>query len=387
MKGVAPALVPVLAKEGKGQPTIGDIKRAIPEHLFRRSLLRSMGHVALDLLEAAAAVFLVLTFVHTSTSPIVFWGGWALYAFYQGATFTGLWVMAHECGHGGFSDSVLINDVVGYILHTMLFVPYAAWQASHSKHHHYTNNMVKDEPFVPTKLREGEPAPRPNFFATLFNMVIMLTIGWPLYLAINASGPPKTRLVSHYDPSAPFMGAGEGWKIHLGNAGLVAWTAGLYVLGTKISFSMLFALYVVPQLITNMWLVSITYLQHTDAEIPHYDDGEWTWLRGALATVDRSLGPLLDYKLHHIVDSHVCHHMFSSMPFYNAVEATPYIKAALGKYYVQRGSGLTDFLSALWTNVGLCQAVHGKGVLQFVTEADDDVVAPFVVRFGASEAE
>lgn len=49
---------------------------------------------------------------------------------------------------------------------------------------------------------------------------------------------------------------------------------------------------------------------------------EWQWLRGALCTVDRSFGPLLDHTFHHIVDTHVCHHLFSTMPFYHAQEAT-----------------------------------------------------------------
>ncbi len=34
-------------------------------------------------------------------------------------------------------------------------------------------------------------------------------------------------------------------------------------------------------------LVMITYLQHTHPNLPHYDDKEWDWLRGAMATVDR----------------------------------------------------------------------------------------------------
>merc|ERR1712146_643572 len=48
---------------------------------------------------------------------------------------------------------------------------------------------------------------------------------------------------------------------------------------------------------------------------------------------DRSMGPFADYKTHYIVPSHVAHHIFSDMPYYGAMEATPYIKAYLGKYY------------------------------------------------------
>ena len=74
-------------------------------------------------------------------------------------------------------------------------------------------------------------------------------------------------------------------------------------------------------------------MQHTHADVPHFDDKEWTWLRGALSTIDRTMGPFADYKTHYIVPSHVAHHIFSDMPYYGAMEATPYIAAHLGKYY------------------------------------------------------
>ena len=278
-----------------------------------------------------------------------------------------------------------MNDVVGYFLHTMLYVPYAAWQASHSKHHHYTNSLVMDDVFVPPRVRDEEvveleesgvlvkavdEAPTPSFFKTAMNVLIMETIGWPLYLAINASGPASDGLVSHYDPKVPFMKKGTAWKIILGNAGLLVWTGILAYVGSQIGFWYLLKMYGAPLAITNMFLVTITFLQHTDPEVPHYDAETWTWLRGAVATVDRSMGAYLDYKTHHIADSHVVHHIFSSMPFYNAVKATPYVKAALGKYYVARGSGFGDFLSALWTSAGTCEAVHGHGVLHFVINQD-----------------
>lgn len=75
--------------------------------------------------------------------------------------------------------------------------------------------------------------------------------------------------------------------------------------------------YIAPYLMVNMWLVMITLLQHTHPSLPHYTDAEWEWLRGALSTVDRSYG-LLDMAFHHIADTHVCHHLFSTMPHYHA---------------------------------------------------------------------
>jgi hypothetical protein len=53
---------------------------------------------------------------------------------------TGVWVLAHECGHQSFSDSEFANNVVGTICHSLLLVPYHSWRISHSKHH---NNTVR----------------------------------------------------------------------------------------------------------------------------------------------------------------------------------------------------------------------------------------------------
>lgn len=43
---------------------------------------------------------------------------WALYGFVTGLFGTGLWVIAHECGHQAFSESKAINNTVGWVLHS-----------------------------------------------------------------------------------------------------------------------------------------------------------------------------------------------------------------------------------------------------------------------------
>ena len=92
--------------------------------------------------------------------------------------------------------------------------------------------------------------------------------------------------------------------------------------------SLLLQVYSIPYLVVNNWLVMITLLQHTHPKLAHYDDEEWDWLRGALATVDRSFG-FLDYFFHHIADTHVCHHLFSTIPHYHAEEVSLWLEVLL----------------------------------------------------------
>lgn len=78
---------------------------------------------------------------------------WILYAVVNGTIATGLWVLGHECGHRAFSDNDLLNDGLGYILHTALLVPYFSWQHSHHVHHSKCNHLEVGETHVP--LKEG----------------------------------------------------------------------------------------------------------------------------------------------------------------------------------------------------------------------------------------
>ena len=43
---------------------------------------------------------------------------WAVYTFWAGLVGTGLWIIAHECGHQAFSESKFLNNAVGWILHS-----------------------------------------------------------------------------------------------------------------------------------------------------------------------------------------------------------------------------------------------------------------------------
>lgn len=43
---------------------------------------------------------------------------WTIYTFWAGLIGTGLWIIAHECGHQAFSDSKFLNNAVGWVLHS-----------------------------------------------------------------------------------------------------------------------------------------------------------------------------------------------------------------------------------------------------------------------------
>ena len=127
--------------------------------------------------------------------------------------------------------------------------------------------------------------------------------------------------------------------------------------------------YALPHFVNMCYLVGITFMQHTDTDVAHFSRPEYTWLRGAIQTIDRSMGPFVDWRLHDIHTSHVVHHVFSDMPHYNAVKATPYLAAALGKYY--KRAETREVWGSAWLGywVELCRVMK---VAQTVRKSADD---------------
>ena len=81
---------------------------------------------------------------------------WIIYALLSGTTAMGFWVIAHECGHRAFSQNKILESTTGYLLHSLLLVPYFSWQRSHAVHHRFTNNITNGETHVPLVIKGME---------------------------------------------------------------------------------------------------------------------------------------------------------------------------------------------------------------------------------------
>ncbi|KAL5765095.1 hypothetical protein ACOSQ2_017689 [Xanthoceras sorbifolium] len=331
--------------------TLSQIKKAIPPHCFQRSLVRSFSYVVYDLCLAFLLYYIATNYFHPLPSPYAYLA-WPIYWILQGCNLTGVWVIAHECGHHAFSDHQWVDDTVGLVLHSALLVPYFSWKYSHRRHHSNTGSLERDEVFV-----HKTKAEIPWFSKYLNNppgravtLGITLTLGWPLYLAFNVSGRPYDRFACHFDPYGPIYSDRERLQIFVSDVGIFATTYVLYNIAIAKGLAWLVCVYGVPLLIVNGFLVLITFLQHTHPSLPHYDSSEWDWLKGALATVDRDYG-VLNKVFHNITDTHVAHHLFSTMPHYHAMEATKAIKPILGEYYQFDG---TPFYKAIWREAKEC---------------------------------
>nr|ACF98528.1 delta-12 fatty acid desaturase [Chlorella vulgaris] len=350
--------------------SVATLRKAIPAHCWQRSLVKSSAYLAADIAMLATLVW-ASTFIDAAPLPAAarWLILWPLYWFFAGAVATGMWVIAHECGHQAFSESQAVNDGVGLVVHSCLLVPYYSWKHSHRRHHSNTGSLAKDEVFVPpfraevTNGYEWEQA----FPVRLVKLVGTVTVGWPLYLFFNSSSHHyEKKWVNHFDPWSPIFSKRERLEVAISDVALVAVLYGLKQVAGVMGWAWLAKTYVVPYLVVNFWLVTITLLQHTHPELPHYSDAEWDWLRGALATVDRTYGWLLNTLHHNIQDTHVAHHLFSTMPHYHAKEATEALKPILGDYYRYDDRPL---LKAMWQDFSLCRYAApdtpGSGIYWF----------------------
>ncbi|CAN6305339.1 unnamed protein product [Urochloa humidicola] len=315
--------------------TLVDIKKAIPAHCFQRSVIKSFSYLVHDLVIAAGLFYFALVSIPAIPTGMPRYIAWLFYWAAQGSVLTGVWVIGHECGHHAFSDYLLLDNIVGFVLHSALLTPFFSWKYSHRRHHANTGSMENDEVYV-AKKKSALPWYTPYVFGNpvgrLVYIVLQLTLAWPLYLAFNLSGQPYPRFTCHYDPYSPLYSDRERIPVLISDAGIVAVLLTLYKFTVSYGFWLVVRVYGMPVLIVSALFVLITYLHHTHLALPHYDSSEWDWLRGALATMDRDYG-ILNRVLHNVTDTHVLHHIFPNMPHYHAMEATKAMRPVLGEYY------------------------------------------------------
>lgn len=365
--------------------TIKDILSAIPKHCYNRYLFKSLGYVVRDI-----SMMVLISYTghklipqvniedHASVSYCLRGALWFLHSYLIGLFGFGLWILAHECGHGAFSDYQNLNDFIGWVLHSYLVVPYFSWKFSHSKHHKATGHLRKDMVFIPytkeeflekngaSKISEiMEESPIYSFAVLVFQQLG----GLQLYLATNATGQTyegySKIAKSHYAPKSPVFDKHQFWYIIYSDIGILLTFTMVYQWYKNFGFFNMSVDWLMPWLWVNHWLVFVTFLQHTDPSMPHYKDNEWTFARGAAATIDRNFGFVGQHIFHDIIETHVLHHYVSRIPFYNAREATDAIKNVMGDHYRYEGENMWK---SLWKVIRSCQYVdddQNNGVMMF----------------------
>jgi len=349
-------------------PSMQEVLKNIPQECFVRDTGKSMAYAVVSTALTLGCGALAYAFLPLQAA---YWPLWVAYAFVTGTVATGCWVVAHECGHGAFSDNKTLQDTVGYILHSLLLVPYFSWQRSHAVHHSRTNHVLEGETHVPARLGTEDANVVFKLRSllgegpfTALNLLGVFAFGWPVYLLTGASGGPVRGTTNHF---LPFMGEqGKNalfpgkWakKVWQSDIGVVAVLGALAAWAAHSGIATVMALYVGPYMITNFWLVLYTWLQHTDVDVPHFEGDEWNLVKGAFMTIDRPYGPVFDFLHHRIGSTHVAHHVNHTIPHYHAKKATEALASAYPDLYLYDP---TPIATATWRVGSKCIAVVKKG--------------------------
>jgi len=318
--------------------TLADLRAAVPAELFKANIPLSWYYIARDLclfvaIGMATSALLDLVGPNATALRVAIW---VAYTVVQGAVGFGLWVIGHECGHQGyFGDGHWLNDPVGYVIHSGFCDPYHSWRITHATHHRYTNHKELDTAFPPKDYPAGlydAGEAFPPLHLVLIGMY--LAFGWPLYICFNLEGHRYSKTQTHFNPNAPMFQKRDRTDVILSDIGVVVMFAVLAYAASVFGIANVASYYGLLWVGTHSWLVLVTFLQHSDGRVPHYDEKDnFNFVKGAIATLDRDYGSLWNNLTHHITDAHVVHHIFSRVPFYRAKQMTPAISRALGKHY------------------------------------------------------
>jgi len=297
------------------------LRAALPASTFRKDAWRSMGHAALDWGLAACLAWQYAARVYPHARIM---DGWTvvltlLYWAAEGLLMWCVFVVGHDCGHGSFSDSGLLNAAAGHWLHGSIAVPFWPWALSHRQHHQFHNHAARDKSHTWDYLSAHAQDTR--------GVLKRLLVPFVAFSAYLVSG--------HYDGThfwpAGKLYRGQPWRERArclaSVACVAAWLAWIYAYPCGSSPAAFLVVYAVPVLVFHHWLFVVTYLQHHSDTTRAYGDADWTFLRGARETVDRRYGWGLDEITHAITDGHFVHHLFyTSVPHYRLRAASEVLR-------------------------------------------------------------
>lgn len=320
--------------------TLQDIKAAIPAHCFEPSVWKSLSYFFIDISIIAGLYFIAYKLDSWLFFPIF----WVM----QGTMFWALFVVGHDCGHGSFSKIKWLNNLIGHLSHIPILVPYHGWRISHRTHHANTGSIDTDESWYPVTESKFNMMP---WYEKLFRFYVPL-LAYPIYLFRRSPG----RQGSHFLPSSPLFKESEKWDIITSTSAMIAMVGFLGFLTYQFGWLFFVKYYFMPYLVFVMWLDLVTYLHHTEADIPWYRGEDWYFLKGALSTIDRDYGFI--NPIHHNIGTHVAHHIFLNMPHYHLKTATEAIKPLLGDYYRCSNEPIwKSFIQSYWA----CHFVPDNG--------------------------
>ncbi len=272
------------------------IIKSLPRECFQKNQRKAWLSVLLSL-SAVTLGYLGIALLPEFLLPLTW--------IFTGTALTGLFVIAHDCGHRSFAKRRWVNDWVGHILMLPLIYPFHSWRLLHNHHHIHTNELAVDNawhPWEPEAYAEAGPVLR-KFYAVLRGRV-----WWLASIAHWA--------VLHFDLNQ-FSKRDQG-KVKVSIAAVVIFAAVFFptlILTTGIWGFVKF--WLMPWLGYHFWMSTFTLVHHTAPDVQFKPTETWSAGEAQLAGTIHCRYPRWVEILCHDINVHVPHHISVAVPSYN----------------------------------------------------------------------
>ena len=222
-----------------------------------------------------------------------------------------IFIVQHDCSHGGFFKNRRLNDWAGRIFGVLTLTPFDVWQRTHTLHHSFAGNLdqrgIGDVYTMTVEEYYSKPLHAKILYRLGRHPIILFGLG-PIYLFVLQNRIPLGLMKSGTKYWVSAMGT---------NAVIVASLGLIFLLGGLGPILWIFfpTLYVAATI--GVWLF---YVQH-QFEDTHWDSNEdWQVHDAALnGSSHYDLPKVLMWFTGNIGVHHV-HHLYSRIPFYRLTE-------------------------------------------------------------------
>lgn len=336
------------------------IIKKIPAGAFKKDSDKAFGYLYRDYL------ILILSVMATIWADS-YWIGIPL-SLLTGTMFIALFIVGHDAGHRSFSNSEKVNNFVGHITTSLCLWPFHIWRLSHDIHHKHTHNIKKEIAWRPMTIKQymrRSPLQRLIYRATRKGFMFVSSMIFTWYFFKDGL---RGRRSLYFKPEEMGQVRFSIFVTVLINAAMI-WgavsVAGLYGL---------ICLYVIPQIVFQVYLSIFTYFHHTIPERNFLAEEQWTMEKAQLAnTLHVEYPRFVEWACHDIM-VHVPHHVCVGIPHYHLRTAHKALKEAYPE--VVKEHRLT--VDLIRRSIATCHLVKGKDLpeeMEWVTFAEAHATA------------
>jgi len=217
-----------------------------------------------------------------------------------------IFIIFHDCGHGSFFKSKLLNRIVGIITGLIVFTPYNKWHHEHKIHHQTVGNLDKrgvgDVMTLTVDEYQKLSKWKKMYYRIYRNPIVLFGIAPIIVFTIAQRFPKK------------YMNLKERLYVHVSSLALAAAVVALiFLIGWKT-----FLLVQIPILyIATAHGVWLFYVQHQFRDVLWSKAEDWDYMNTALKGSSMFKLPLLLNWFTGNIGYHHIHHLSPMIPNYN----------------------------------------------------------------------